>query len=173
MAPETQRPVERVAPFPTAQGMKQNEHRDQHRGVRVALIVLSAFMALTAVQGAIFVVPALPLAWLHQGLVAPFSDYIIPALALGILCGGSALAAVGALLVQMQLGALAALAAGSVMIGFELVEIMVVGFTAATMPTQPAAWLQVFYLVLGTTIVVLSLRLWKAETGSHLLPWAR
>jgi hypothetical protein len=51
--------------------------------------------------------------------------------------------------------------AGIVMIGFELVEILVVGFTPALYPTQPVAWLQVFYLLVGTALAILGADLWR------------
>ena len=60
-------------------------------GLRGTIAALAAFMALTAIQGAIFVVPTMPRSVLHQGILALFSDFTIPALALGVLCGGAAL----------------------------------------------------------------------------------
>jgi hypothetical protein len=54
------------------------------------------------------------------------------------------------------------------MVGFELVEIAVVGFTPVLFPSQPVAWLQVFYLFIGTTIALLGARLWKVETDTFL-----
>jgi hypothetical protein len=125
----------------------------KHWGVRITLTALAAFLALTAIDGAIFLVPTIPVDWLKQG---PFTDFTIPALALGILCGGSALVAAGATLVRPRIGALAAIVAGAMIVGFELVEIAVVGFTAAESPSQPVAWLQVFYLLLGTVVALLA-----------------
>lgn len=92
-------------------------------------MALAAFVTLTALQGAIFVVPTMPRSVLHKGVLAIFSDFTIPALALGILCGGSALVAFVTVLARPQLGALASMTAGVFMIGFELVEIVAVGFT--------------------------------------------
>jgi hypothetical protein len=138
---------------------------------RISLIVLEAFMAFTAIWGAIFVVPAIPREWLGKGLINPFADLTIPALALGILCGGSALIALIAVIKSPRLGALASLVAGVFMVGFELVEITVVGFTATMYPTEPPAWLQIVYLVLGAAIATLGMRLWKAVTGSYRLSW--
>lgn len=140
-----------------------------HWGIRGSLIALEAFMAATAIWGAAFVVPTIPIDWLHKGLIAPFSDTTIPALALGVLCGGSALVALVALIVRPRLGALLAILSGVLMIGFELVEILVVGFTPVMYPTQFPAWLQPFYMLLGAVIVVLGERLWRAETGSYQL----
>jgi hypothetical protein len=138
-------------------------------GLRGTLGALAAFMALTAVQGAIFVVPAMPRSVLHQGVLALFPDFTIPALALGILCGGSALVALVTVLVRPKVGALASIVAGIFMIVFELVEIVVVGFTPVQTPDQFPAWLQVVYLVVGGAMVFLGARLWKAEAGSYTL----
>ena len=70
-----------------------------------------------------------------------------------------------------QVGALAAMVAGAFMFGFELVEIVVVGFTPMQTPDQFPAWLQVVYLLVGGVLMVLGVRLWKAETGSYGLRW--
>jgi hypothetical protein len=78
---------------------------------------------------------------LHNGILALFPDYTIPALALGAFCGGAALVTLVAVFARPQLGALAALVAGAFMIAFELVEILVVGFTPLQTPDQFPAWL--------------------------------
>jgi hypothetical protein len=140
-------------------------------GLRGPIAALAAFVAVTAIQGAIFVVPTMPSSVLHQGVLALFPDYAVPAIALGVLCGGAALIALVTVFVWPQLGALAAVVAGAFMIGFELVEIVVVGFTPAQTPDQFPAWLQVIYLAVGTALVILGLRLWKAETGSYAPRW--
>jgi hypothetical protein len=129
-------------------------------------------MAATAIWGAAFVVPTIPVEWLHHGLIAPFSDMTIPALALGVLCGGSALAALVAVIARPRLGALLSVLSGGLMVGFELVEILVVGFTPVMYPTQFPAWLQPFYILIGATIALLGMRLWKEETGAYRLEWS-
>ncbi|HXN04609.1 MAG TPA: hypothetical protein VN895_07230 [Candidatus Acidoferrum sp.] len=132
-----------------------------HRVNRIALGVLELFVMLTAVQGAIFVIPNLPPAWIKG---TPFADYTIPALALGIICGGGSLIAGLAVMFRPLLGGALSVMAGMVMIGFELVEISVVGFTLVTNgPGTPQAWLQVIYLAVGTAIVLLGMRLFLAE----------
>lgn len=138
-------------------------YHSAHAGLRSGLVALAALTAFTAIQGAIFVVPTLPLDWLHKGLVTPFTDYTIPALALGVLCGGAALLALVTVLLRPRLGGLVSLVAGVLMIGFELVEIAVVGFTPVLDPTQPQSWLQVFYLVVGALLAALGVRLWRVE----------
>jgi DMSO reductase anchor subunit len=144
-------------------------HTDQHWGLRGTIAALAAFMALTTIAGAIFVVPTMPRSVLHQGVLTLFSDYTIPALALGVLCGGAALVTLVAVFARPQLGAVAAMVAGLFMVAFELVEIVVVGFTPLQTPDQFPAWLQVIYLAVGATLVILGARLWKAETGSYAL----
>lgn len=127
---------------------------------RIGLVVLNAFVAFTAIYGAIFVVQTIPLDWLKWG---PFTDYTVPALALGILVGGSNTVAALLTLFRPRIGALASMLAGVVIIGFELVEIAVVGFTLIEYDaTQFPAWLQVIYLVLGAFQLWLGYRLWRA-----------
>lgn len=95
--------------------------------IRIALLVLHALVAITAIGGAIWVVPTMPLEWIKAG---PFEDWTIPALALAFV-GMLAAASFGALLVRPWLGALASVVAGAAMIAFELVETAVVGWTLA------------------------------------------
>jgi hypothetical protein len=127
---------------------------------RIGLIVLNAFVAFTAIFGAIWVVPTIPLEWLKWG---PFTDYTVPALALGILVGGSATIATALTVVRPRIGALASMLAGVMIIGFELVEILVVGFTLIEYDaSQFQAWLQLIYLVLGAIQLWLGYRLWRS-----------
>jgi hypothetical protein len=142
-----------------------------HWGLRIALASLTTFVAATAFYGALFVLPTMPLEPLRNGALALFGDYTIPALALGVLCGGSALLALVTAFVRPQLGALMALVAGLFMIAFELVEILVVGFTPVQTPDQFPAWLQVIYLAVGAVLMILGARLWKVETGAYWLRW--
>lgn len=137
-----------------------------HRWLRGSLAGLTAFVALTAISGAIFVVPTMPRAVLRQGLLALFPDYTIPALALGALCGGSAVVAFVAVLLRPQLGGMASVVAGILMVAFELVEIVVVGFTPVMTPDQFPAWLQVVYLITGVALVILGVRLRQVETSA-------
>ena len=165
------------ADTPRTQSDDQHDQRDHHRhhrhhrhhnhwGLRAALAALAIIMALTAIQGAIFVVPTMPRSVLRQGPLALFPDLIIPALALGVFCGGSALIASVSVLARPQIGALASIVAGAFMIVFAGVEILVVGFIPLQTPDQFPAWLQVIYLVVGGALVFLGTRLWKAESSS-------
>jgi hypothetical protein len=134
--------------------------------LRGSLAALAALVAASSIQGAIFEVPTMPRAWLHQGLVAPFADYTLPALTLGILCGGGALFAFVTVLLWPWLGAVVSVIAGLLMVGFELVEMLVVGFTPVLYPTQLYGWLQVFYVAVGSVMVLLGGLLWRKEDAA-------
>jgi hypothetical protein len=56
------------------------------RAARFALVGLNLFLGVNALFGAVAVVPALPPGWLAG---TPFSDYTIPALALGAVGAGA------------------------------------------------------------------------------------
>jgi hypothetical protein len=87
-----------------------------------------------------------------------FKDYTIPGLALLVIVGGGALVATILLLRRHPSGVLASGAAGAVIIGFEIVEVLVIG-------SQPgiARNLQVFYFTLGLLILLLAAALWATE----------
>ena len=123
--------------------------------MRILLIVLEAFLGLTAQAGGIGLLAGTsrpPLALL-QG--SPFSSYTIPGLVLLVIVGGSALAATILLLRQHTVGTLVSMVAGAMIVGFEMVEVLVVGSDPGVART-----LQVFYFTLGLVIVVLSGGLW-------------
>ncbi len=131
-----------------------------HRGKRLTLVVLAAFVALSAIPSAVFVIPQLPPSWLGSGF---FSGYMVPALALGVLVGGSALVAVIAALVRPAMTALTSAIAGVMIIGFEVVEIAVVGLAVITYGAQyPQSWLQFLYLAIGVAQLLIAYRLWAA-----------
>jgi hypothetical protein len=140
---------------------------ERHIGLRLTLSALDAVLAIGAIAGALFVVPGLPRDFLLRG---PFTDYTVPALALGILVGGSALVAAVMVLARPAVGALIAILSGVAIIVFELVEIAVVGLTAIAQPTEPAAWLQIFYLALGALIIALGAGLWRRTQRRALRP---
>ena len=131
---------------------------------RLALLILHALVAVSAIGGAIWVVPTIPLEWMKAG---PFDDWTIPAVALGLV-GVLAGVSFVAVLARHPLAALASMAAGAAMIAFELVEIAVVGWT----PADPSlngyfqAWLQPIYLVVGSLQLLLAMRLGPSRRES-------
>jgi hypothetical protein len=120
---------------------------------RVALVVLTTFLGLTAVAGGL----GLLLGWYEPPPVellrgSPFGGYAIPALFLLVAMGGGGLVAAVALLRHHELGVPASGVVGAVTIGFEVVQMMIIGFS----------WLQVLYLVVGVLSVLLAVRMWRA-----------
>lgn len=127
--------------------------------LRIGLVVVNGFVAVSAIAGAIWVVPTMPLEWIKFG---PFTDWTIPAIALGFVGVIAAITAV-LVLVRPWAGALASIVAGAAMVAFELVEIGVVGWTL----TDPSLEgfqksLQVVYLVVGALQAGLGTGLWMA-----------
>jgi hypothetical protein len=125
--------------------------------LRVGLVAVNGFVAVTAIYGAIWVVPTMPLEWIKFG---PFTDWTIPSFALGFV---GVVAAVGAVLVLVRpwSGALVSVAAGVAMVVFEIVEIAVVGWTLSD-PSLAGFQksLQVVYLIVGTLQAGLGYGLW-------------
>ncbi len=94
---------------------------------RIAIVVLEAFIAVSAIAGGIGLVGggiALPPEWLAGTL---FSSYLIPGMILGAVVGGSALVAAALLLLAHPLALPAALAAGLIQAGWIVGEILLVG----------------------------------------------
>jgi hypothetical protein len=127
------------------------------------LIVLDAFLAVTSVAGGIGLLTGVisPPTELLQGSI--FGSYTIPGLALLFLVGGSALAAMVLMLRRHAEGALASGLAAMMIMGFEIVEVLVIG-------SEPglARNLQLFYFTLGLVIAVLAAALWAIEHGVGL-----
>lgn len=119
--------------------------------LRKTLIGLEGLTALSSIAGAIFVVPFMPLKDLEG---SAFSDYLIPALALGILVGGTALLALLALLAQREEAILLAATSGIALAIFEVVEVTTIG---------PVHILQPTCFVVGLAIALLALRLDDGE----------
>lgn len=89
-------------------------------GLRVTVVVLDAFTALTAVAGGVLLATGreaerFPTEALRN---TPFSDYVIPGWLLGSLVGGTAAVATVATLREARFGGLASAAAGVVLVGW-------------------------------------------------------
>jgi hypothetical protein len=127
-------------------------------GPRLALIALHALVAVSAIAGAIWVVPTMPLEWIKAG---PFDDWSIPAFALGFV-GGLAAVALLAVIIRPWAGALLSVAAGAAMVVFEFVEIGVVGWTPADPRLNGSfqAWLQPAFLAVGSLQILVGVLLW-------------
>jgi hypothetical protein len=135
------------------------------RGIRITLIVVDLFAALSAIVGAVGLLVGymnIPLSALDG---TPFADFAIPALLLGIVVGGSALAAgVVTLSGPRGIEPLASAFAGCVMMVWMTVEVAMVGLVV---------WVQAAYFVIGLLMIGLAALLLRAEstrsdiTGPH------
>src|SRR5262249_25405883 len=124
--------------------------------VRIAVIAVNLFAALSALAGALGLVVGymdIPLSELRG---TPFVDFTVPALLLGFVVGGSALAAAliallgprrVALFEPLRVDALAAAVAGCIMVGWMMVEIAMIGLDI---------WVQALYLVVGGLMIGLA-----------------
>ena len=136
-----------------------------HTATRATTILLQGFVAITTIIGALFVVPTLPLAWLQRG---PMTDYTIPAIALGLV-GVSAVASIVLLAFESPRAPIVTMLSGAMMIVFEFVEITVVGLAIVVHGADnPVSWLQVVYIAIGVTVMMLGYRLWNQMAT----PWA-
>lgn len=117
-------------------------------GVRSAVVIVDLFAALSAIVGAVGLVVGfmeIPLGVLTG---TPFADFTVPALLLGFVVGGSALAAATiAVFGPERIEALATAAAGCVRVGWMTVEIAMIGLDV---------WVQGAYLVVGLLMIGLA-----------------
>ena len=128
------------------------------RVLRIFLTVFTGFLALTAIGGGIALVAGINSPPLESLTGSLFSSYLVPGLALMLVVGGSALAALILLLRGSAFAVLCAATAGIVIMFFEFVEVQVIG-----MPAGVGQFLQLFYFYLGTLITVVSFYLWMSE----------
>lgn len=115
--------------------------------------VLAAFVALTAIGGGIAMLVGadrFPVEWLRN---TPFSDYTIPALALAIVVGGSSLIAAVTVFTGREVGVLASMAAGLIMAGWIVVEVV-------TINAPKPSWIEGVYFALGLALFGLATYLW-------------
>jgi hypothetical protein len=140
----------------------------KHKGIRIALVVIEAFIGLGAIGGGIALLsgafaPWLPVAWL-QG--TPFSDYIIPGLLLAFAVGGGMLLAAATLFSQREWAVLLQASMGLIMIGWEIVEVAIIDrYEQAVVPSTVVQ--QVLFSGLGLVIFGLAVYLWMAEYRRH------
>jgi hypothetical protein len=127
----------------------------EHTRSRRALIAIDGFAGVSALLGmAILLLDwpiQFPASWLER---TPFGDYTLPALILGLVVGGSALVAMGAMIGRASAGPALSLLAGAIMIGWIVSEIVLLD---RAMPAT-TYWAQAEYLLAGMAMVTLALR---------------
>lgn len=126
------------------------------RGIRITLIVVDLFAAVSAIVGAIGLLVGfmdIPVSVLNG---TPFTDFTVPALLLGIVVGGGALVAAAiALFGPRRFEALASAGAGCVMVGWMTIEVAMIGLDT---------WVQAAYFVVGLLMIGLAALLQLAES---------
>jgi hypothetical protein len=132
------------------------------RPARIGLTVLDAFLGVTAVLGGLGLLSRMPLFSPPLDMLegSPFDSYVIPGLALLVLLGGGGLLAAGLLARQAPWGITVSGLLGAMIIVFEAVELVVIGFTG----------LLAFYVVLGLAILALTAWLWLAARTTAAAP---
>jgi hypothetical protein len=138
----------------------------KHKGVRLTLVVLETFVALTSILcGAGLAVGAIqfPLAWL-QGM--PFSDYTILGLVMASIVGGSSLLAAATILTGREVGVLVSALAGLLLMGFEVVEVSIIDRNLGNWLLLVVP-LQAIYSVIGLASFGLAASLWITEYRSQ------
>jgi hypothetical protein len=114
-------------------------------GTRYTLGGLLAFGALNAFAGGYYGMSGaedVPREWLEG---SPFEDYFIPGLVLFVVVGGSLLAAAIFVFVGLHLARLVAIAAGVVVLGWLVVETLIIGYVSWM---QPATTIGVLLILL-------------------------
>ncbi len=118
---------------------------------RIAMLVIDAFVALTAVGGGLAMVTKLdrlPPEWLEG---TPFRSYLIPGLLLAVVVGGSATLATAVTALSNNTGAAASAVAGAIMMGWIAVEFRML---------PKSSWLEGFYFGAGLLMVILAVIVW-------------
>jgi hypothetical protein len=127
-------------------------------------VVVNLFAALSAFAGALGLVVGYMDVPVSELRGTPFADFTVPALLLGFVVGGSALAAALiaafgprriALFEPLRFDALVAAFAGCVMVGWMTIEIAMIGLDI---------WVQALYLVAGLLMIGLAGLLQWAES---------
>jgi len=132
----------------------------KHKGLRIAIGLLTGFIALTAIGGGIALLTGaeanrFPIEWLEG---TPFKNYTIPALLLAIAVGGSSLVACVTIITSREVSIVVSTLAGLIMMGYIAVEAIIF----KQVPPGPTP-IEFMYFGLGLAIVLLAAYIWFAE----------
>lgn len=123
---------------------------------RAFLGAFLAFLALNAVGGMIYGLTGakgVPTEWLAG---SPFSDYRQPSLILGVVVGGTLVAAAVAVFARWPVARPLALASGAVLLGWIVIQLAMIGYVS---------WMQPAIAISAAVILALAVRLDRA-TGT-------
>jgi len=141
-----------------------------HRVMRIALFLIEAFVGVSAVMGGVSLLRGayaqqLPATWLAG---TPFSDYTVPGLLLALAVGGSAVLAAATVFIQRGWAVLPSVAAGLVLAGYLLVEVICLDSKART-ALPSVLGLQILYFVAGLATIGLAVSLWMRDYRQEYL----
>lgn len=127
--------------------------------VRILIVIVTGFMALTAIGGGVAMLTGLdefPLEWLHN---TPFQSYTVPALLL-IVVGITSLVAAVTIFRSDKIGLVATMVAGILMSGYIVVEVLIL----EQEPPGPT-WTEYVYFGLGAAMLVTALYSWSRNVS--------
>jgi hypothetical protein len=134
----------------------------KHTRVRLTLVVLEAFIALTSIAcglGLAVGAVQLPLVWLAG---TPFSDYTMPGLVMAVVVGGSAFLAAELIRAGRAGGVVASALAGLLLMGCEVAEVAMIDRNLGNwLPF--ALGFQAIYSMLSLSILGLAVFLWRTQ----------
>ncbi len=131
--------------------------------LRLITGLLTSFTALTAIAGGLALLAGLedfPLEWLEG---TPFPDFTIPGFILICIVGGSSLVAAILVFTKHQFAGVAAIVAGTVMMGEIGVELIILNDASP----EPH-WIQVFYFLLGLTVFIIGGYIRREESTTDI-----
>ncbi len=134
--------------------------RTGRRGLRAALVIADAFVALAAVGGGLALALGMESGRFPPGWLAgtPFADYVVPGLLLAIVVGGSAALATVMTVRDARTGGIASVIAGAILAGWIAGEIVVLtGDAEVVSPTEA------FFLVVALAVVTLGTAVVRGE----------
>lgn len=130
------------------------------RTLRIFLVVLSVFLAVSAVPGGLALLAGFYSPPVEELQGSVFSSFTVPGLALVLLVGGSAALAAVLLLQRNRHALVSAIASGLVVMSFEFVEVLSIGS-----PHGPPRIMQILYFCVGSALVVVSLALLSLQVA--------
>ena len=133
----------------------------RHNAVRSVLTTLLGAVAVFDILYGILVLTRVITLTPVEFQGTPFTDATVPMLLLAIVVGGSSLLAAATVFIGHAWSLFLAVAAGVIMIAWEVTEIAMV---------QQFAWLQPIFMAIGVAVIALAAYLWTAEFRPQQFP---
>jgi hypothetical protein len=134
----------------------------KHKGIHLALFAFELPAAVGAIAGGLALLAGVIRFPLEQLQGTPFGDYTIPGLILAMAVGGSLLLGAATALLRREFAVLFSVAAGLILSGWIIGEVILLGPFALTWQLPFFAW--------GLVIFGLASFLWMKEYREHHFP---